>query len=141
MYEACLAKQEGVKTIFATCKTPTETYEKIIGLGRVMNLFPEEWKTAEHLVEGCQGRVYLRTEFVDGRLRFAIGAEALISTGLAALLIAVYNNEPPEVILGCPPAFLEALGIHRALTPGRSHGLSSIHLRMKQEAAKFLVAV
>lgn len=135
-FSSCLEKQERVKKNFANCKTPSEIYEKIIELGRALGHFPEEWKTAENLVAGCQSQVYLNAELVDGQVRFTVGADALISAGLAALLLATYNNEPPEAVLRCPPAFLEALGIQTALTPGRSHGLASIHMRMKLEAVK-----
>jgi sulfur transfer protein SufE len=107
-FSSCLAKQERVKKIFTNCKTSTEIYEKIIGLGRALGHFPDAWKTSEHLVSGCQSQVYLHTELMDGKVRFAVGADALISAGLAALLLAVYNDEPPEAVLGCPPAFLEA---------------------------------
>lgn len=139
-FSSCLIKQERIKKNFAACKATGEIYEKIIELGRLLAPFPEEWKTAEHLVSGCQSQVYLYSELVEGKVRFLVGADALISAGLAALLLAVYNDESPEAVLGCPPTFLESLGIPAALTPGRSHGLASIHLRMKQEALRFLVA-
>ncbi len=139
-FSSCLAKQERVKKNFANCKTPSEIYEKIIELGRTLGHFSDEWKTTENLVAGCQSQVYLHAELIAGRVRFSVAADALISAGLAALLLAAYNDEPPEAILGSPPAFLGALGIQTALTPGRSHGLASIHLRMKQEAVKLLVS-
>ncbi len=139
-FSSCLEKQERVKKSFASCKTPGEIYEKIIELGRMLGHFPEEWKTRENLVSGCQSQVYLHAEFIEGKIRFFVGADALISAGLAALLLAVYNDETPEAVLGCAPLFLESLGVQAALTPGRSHGLASIHLRMKQEAVKLLAS-
>lgn len=139
-FSSCLEKQVRVKKSFADSKTPTSIYEKIIELGRHLDSFPEEWKTRENLVSGCQSQVYFFAELIEGKVRFYVGADALISAGLAALLLTVYNDEPPEAVLGCEPVFLEAVGIPAALTPGRSHGLASIHLRMKQEALRFLVA-
>ena len=67
---------------------------------------------------------------------FHADSEALISKGLAALLIHIYNEEPPEVVLTCPPSALEELGISHFLSPGRSHGLFSLMNQMKQEAVK-----
>jgi cysteine desulfuration protein SufE len=135
-FASCLEKQEKIKKSFSNCSTPNETYQQLIELGRTLPLFPEEWKKEENLVSGCQSRVYLHTELSEGKILFHAEAEALISAGLVALLIAVYSGEPPEAILSCPPDFLKDLGLHAALTPGRSHGLASIHLRMKQEALK-----
>lgn len=133
------SKQELIKNIFDSCASADERYQKLIELGRALPAFPEEWKCPENLVAGCQSQVYLHTEVKEGKLLFSATSDALISAGLAALLIAVYSDEPAEAILSCPPHFLEELGIHTALSPGRSQGLRSMHLRMKQEALKILV--
>lgn len=81
--------------------------------------------------------MYLYANLEHGKVHYWAHSEALISAGLAALLIAVYDAEPPEVILQCPPLFLEELGIHQALSPSRANGLSSLFLKMKQEALQF----
>jgi cysteine desulfuration protein SufE len=140
LFESCLEKQDKIVELFSSCPTPQLKYEKIIELGRNLTPYPIEFKTAEHLVKGCQSQMYLHASLVDGKMHFQVYSEALISAGLAALLLAVYQNEPPESLLSCPPRFLEELGIHESLSPGRSNGLSSLFLRMKQESLKFLVA-
>lgn len=134
-----MEKQAEIKKLFQTCHTPDEKYQKLIELGRILPFFNENWKIPENLVSGCQSQVFLHTTYADGKIFFNIYSDALISAGLAALLVSVYNAEVPEAIIACPPNFLEELGIQAALTPGRSHGLASIHLRMKQEALKFLM--
>lgn len=140
VFVSCLEKQSRVKQMFAACTTPQQKYEKIIELGRSLQAYPTECKTLDHLVKGCQGTMYLSTELKDGMVLFRAFSEALISAGLAALLIEIYNDEPPEAVLACPPAVLEDLGIHGSLSPSRSNGLSSLFQRMKQEALKLLVA-
>ena len=120
-------------------KLPRKKYEKIIELGRQLPAYPFEYKTPDRLVKGCQSAMYLHTQLVDGRIQFLAFSEALISSGLAALLLTVYNDESPEAILTCPPDFLEELGIHGSLSPGRSNGLASLFQRMKQEALNFLM--
>jgi cysteine desulfuration protein SufE len=84
--------------------------------------------------------MYLYSTFQDGTVYFAAESDALISSGLAALLLAVYSGETPEAILKCPPNFLEELGISASISPNRANGLYSIHLRMKQDALKWLLA-
>lgn len=139
-FQSCLTKQQRVKEIFVNCTTTQMKYEKIIELGRSLPPYPAAYKTVDRLVKGCQSQMFLFTSFSEGKILFQPYSEALISAGLAALLLAVYNDEPPEVILSCPPDFLEELGIHGSLSPSRSNGLSSLFLRMKQEALNFLVA-
>jgi cysteine desulfuration protein SufE len=138
LFESCLTKQLRVKELFSICTTAQMKYEKIIELGRKLPPYPKELMTECRLVSGCQSQMYLYTSFFEGKVLFQAYSEALISAGLAALLLAVYNDEPPEAILSCPPQFLEDLGIHGSLSPSRSNGLASLFLRMKMEAIKFL---
>lgn len=122
-----------IKKIFAPLSTE-QKYLKLIEMGRSLPPFPPEQKTNERLVRGCQSELYLDAEFREGKLFFHAHSDALISAGLAALLIAAYSGEAPETILTSPPTFLTELGITASLSPSRSNGLAHIHLRMKQEA-------
>lgn len=134
MYESCLKKQEELKSMFLKCASDDEKYEKIIDFGRQQPHLPPEDKTAENIVKGCQSTMYLSAKMDHGKVIFEAESDALISAGLAALLVKVYSGETPETILKCPPKFLEEIGINASLTPSRVNGLYSVHLRMKQEA-------
>lgn len=139
MFESCLKKQESVKELFENCASEEDKYKKIIELGRRQKPILEEFKIPENIVVGCQSTVYLHSFLKEGLVYFEAESDALISAGLAALLILVYNGEPPEVVLTCFPKYLEELGINASLTPSRSNGLYSMHLRMKQDALKLLM--
>ncbi len=134
----CLKNQEKVKALFASCDSEESKYKKIIELGRGLGHLSTGEKCEENLVKGCQSRMYLFSKMKDGLLFFEAESDALISAGLAYLLIEVYSGEKPEIILTTPPTYLEELGIGDSLTPNRASGLYSIHLRMKQEALKQL---
>ncbi len=138
-FQSCLIKQARVKLLFSTCLTAEQKYTKIIELGRALPPFCSSLKMDENLVKGCQSRMYLYATFSEGKVFFRLDSEALISAGLGALLLSVYNEESPDVILSCPPLFLEELGIQKSLSPSRSNGLASLFLRMKKEALRFLV--
>ncbi|MBS0604454.1 MAG: SufE family protein [Verrucomicrobia bacterium] len=140
-FETCILKQQRIKQLFSCCSTPQQKYEKIIELGRLLSPYPVELKTPDRLVKGCQSEMYLSTSYTEGKVVFQAYSEALISAGLAALLLSVYSEEPPEAVLTCPPLFLEELGIHGSLSPSRSNGLSSLFLRMKQDSLNFLIAL
>lgn len=139
MFDSCLAKQASIKSIFENIPSPEGKYEKIIEFGKNLPKLNEEFKTSQHLVSGCQSQTYLKAFSEDGLIYFEVGSDALISAGLAALLLNVYNGETAETILKCPPKFLDDIGISASLTPSRANGLYSIHLRMKQEALKLLL--
>ena len=139
MLESCLRKQEEMIQLFSKCASQEEKYEVIIGLGRKAKGLAPEYKTSENLVKGCQSTMYLRSWSDDGKVYFQGESDALISAGLAELLLAVYSGETAEAILKCPPDYLETIGISASLTPNRANGLYSIHLRMKQEALKLLL--
>lgn len=135
MNENLLKKIEKLEKIFSDL-TQEAKYAALIELGKTLSPPP---LSSGSLVPGCQSRLYLYAEFLEGKVFFRATADALISAGLAALLIAVYSGETPETILTFPPDFLKKLQIENALSPNRSNGLYQIHLRMKQEALQFLV--
>jgi len=113
-------------------------YQKLIELGRAQYL-SEEYFKEEFLVPGCQSQLYLRSYRKDDRIYFEAKADALISSGLAALMILAYQGLTPTEILQNPPSFLKDLEIHQSLSPSRSHGLSQIHLTIKREAIHYLL--
>ena len=139
MFESCLAKQEKMKEILLTCETEEARYEKLIEMGRELPKLTDTQKTPNNMVKGCQSQMYLCATVNNNTINFEAEADALISAGLAALLIQVYSGESPEVVLKCPPTFIEELGINTSLTPSRANGLYSLHLQMKQEALRLLV--
>jgi cysteine desulfuration protein SufE len=139
MFSSCLLKQREVKTLFNACLSEEKKYEKIIELGRQLPLLDAAYQIPENIVKGCQSTMYLRSFMQEGKVFFQAQSDALISAGLAAILMLVYSGETPETILKCSPDYLEELGINASLTPNRANGLYSIHLRMKQDALKFLL--
>lgn len=136
MYKSCLEKQKKIIDLFKNCSTEELKYHKIIELGKHLPGIPSNKKIPENLVKGCQSTMYLVSSLENGKVLFTAESDALISAGLAAILFQAYSGETPEVILKCPPAYLDELGIGASLTPNRANGLYSIHLRMKQDALK-----
>lgn len=127
-------KIEELRKIFTPNLSSEERYLHIIELGRSLPPYPAGLKTPNLQVQGCQSILYLSSTFSDGKLFFQTHSDALISAGLAAILIFVYSAQPPEEVLKCPPLFLKELSILGSLSPSRSNGLANIHLRMKRDA-------
>lgn len=137
-FNSCLQKQKLIAQAFLQCATPEAKYKKIIEMGKLLEPLALEHRRIENIVQGCQSILYLHTEFIEGNLYFNAYSEALISAGLASLLIVAYSGETPETILKCPPDFIKELSLDLALSPGRSNGLASMFFRMQQEAVKAL---
>jgi cysteine desulfuration protein SufE len=140
LIETSSQRAEEIKLDFKSCKTAQEIYAKLILWGPKLGPFDPLQRQDENRVSGCQSIMYFYSTFEKGRLYFAADSDALISKGLAALLIHLYSGETPEAILKNPPILFEELGIIGSLTPGRANGLSSLYLRMKQEAIRGLSA-
>lgn len=132
-------KESEINFLFQNCKSQEERYQKIIEFGQNLPKLDPRHKIQENVVKGCQSTLYLYTYKEGSVLNFNAESEALISSGLAAILIHLYSGETPEFILKSSPVFLETLGITASLSPNRANGLYNIHLRMKQEALKFLI--
>jgi len=103
-----------------------DRYQYLIDLGRRLPEFPNELRTDEHRIRGCQSQVWFVPEKRDGRLYFQAISDAAIVSGLIALLLRLYSGREPRDILDTPPDFVEALELQSHLSPTRSNGLSSM---------------
>lgn len=132
MTQNFIARTEGIKKKFQSLQTPEKKYEYLIELGKKLPPYPSELKTENRIVPGCQSILYLDAQIKENRIYFQIDCDALISKGLGALLIEIYNGLSPQEILLNPPLFLKELGILTSLSPHRSNGLASIYEKMKK---------
>ena len=101
-------------------------YEYLIDMGKQLPDFPEEWKTEENKIHGCQSQVWFHSEMRDGLLHFDGTSDAAIVSGLIALLLRVYSDRRPEEILAAKPEFITAIGFQDHLSPTRSNGLHAM---------------
>ncbi len=112
-----------------------QRYKKLIELGKAMPQFPEEFKTEENKVRGCQSQVWIKTnKNSDGLISFQGDSDALIVKGLVALVTQIYSQAKPEDILKTPPDFVKSLGFETHLSPSRTNGLYSMIKRIMMDA-------
>ena len=111
-----------------------DKYEYLIELGKDMEAFPEEKKTEDRLIKGCQSRVWLDCEERDGRLWFTADSDAIITRGIISLLIGVYSGETPEAIAADDFGFVSQIGLKENLSPTRANGLVSMIETIKKLA-------
>ena len=103
-----------------------DKYEYIIDLGKQLPPFPEEKKTEERLIKGCQSRVWLDCKEEKGNLIFTADSDAIITKGIISLLIRVYSGRPKQEIANDDFSFIEELGLKENLSPTRANGLISM---------------
>ena len=114
-----------------------DRYQLLIDLGSEQEELPAEYKTDNNLIEGCQSRVWLQADYVNGKVVFRAESDALIVKGIVSLLIKVYSGHTPDEILESEPYFVEAIGLKEHLSPTRSNGLVAMIKQMRLYALAF----
>lgn len=111
-----------------------DKYEYLIDLGKDLEPFPEELKTEDRLIKGCQSRVWLDSRIEDGRLFFRADSDAIITKGIISLLFSVYSGHTPAEIAADDFGFVERIGLRENLSPTRANGLLSMIQTIRREA-------
>jgi len=137
--EIVVAQQELIAD-FELFEDWMDRYQYLIDLGRRLPEFPEELRTEENRIRGCQSQVWFVASKKDDRLEFRAISDAAIVSGLIALLLRLYSGRRPQDILDTPPDFVAALQLETHLSPTRSNGLSSMLTAIRRFAAEAVEA-
>ena len=104
----------------------SERYQYLIDLGRKLPPFPDEWKTEEHRLHGCQSMVWIVPEGDAQCLDFCAVSDSMIVSGLIYLALRVYSGRSAQDILATNADYIEAIGLAKHLSPTRSNGLAAL---------------
>jgi len=115
----------------------TQKYEYIIELSKDLEFMSESLKNEDNLIKGCQSKVWLHAEMVNGKINFLADSEAIITKGIISILLNVFNNRKPQEILDSDMGFIEKIGLKEHLSPNRANGLSSMYKQIKFYALAF----
>ena len=114
-----------------------DRYQMLIDLGNELGALDEKYKTEQSLIDGCQSRVWLQCDLVDGKLVFTAESDALIVKGIIALLIRVISGHTPQEILDADFYFIDRIGLKEHLSPTRSNGLLAMVKQIKAYALAY----
>ena len=114
-----------------------DKYSLIMDMASSLEPLDEEFKNDANLIEGCQSRVWLQADYVDGNIIFKGDSDALIVKGIVAMLINTLSGHSPKEILESDLFFIEEIGLKENLSPTRSNGLASMVKQMKLYALAF----
>ena len=114
-----------------------DKYQLLIDIGSDQEPLPEQYKTEQNLIDGCQSRVWLQADYSDGKIHFQAESDALIVKGIVTLLIRVLSDQTPDDILNADLHFISDIGLTEHLSPTRSNGLLAMLKQMKLYAMAF----
>ena len=112
----------------------SERYQYLIDLGRKLPPFPEDWKTDQHRLHGCQSLVWIVAEGNAQRLDFHSISDSAIVSGLVYLALRVYSGRSAGEIVATEPEYIGAIGLGKHLSPTRSNGLAALLAFMRDHA-------
>jgi len=129
--------QNNVIEEFADFDDWMDKYALLIDLGNSLPPLEEKYKTESNLIEGCQSRVWLQADYVDGKILFKGESDAVIVKGIVSLLISILSDHTPQEILDADLYFIEKIGLKEHLSPTRSNGLVAMGKQMRMYALAF----
>lgn len=116
-----------------------DKYQLLIDLGNEQEPLDNKYKTESNLIDGCQSRVWLQADYVDGKIIFTAESDALIVKGIIALLIRVLSGHTPQEILAADLYFIDKIGLKEHLSPTRSNGLLAMVKQIRMYALAYKV--
>lgn len=129
--------QEEIIAEFEVFDDWLDKYNYLIDLSNDLPIMDPRYKTNEYLINGCQSKVWLRADLVDGKIRFTADSDAIITKGIVSLLIRVLSERDPAEIMDTDLVFIDRIGLRENLSPTRSNGLLSMVKQMKLYALAY----
>ena len=129
--------QDEVIEEFSSFTDWMDKYQLLIDLGNELEPLDEKYKTESNLIDGCQSRVWLQADLIDGKMVLQAESDALIVKGIVALLIRVLSGHSPQEVLHADLYFIEQIGLKEHLSPTRSNGLLAMLKQIKMYALVF----
>ena len=130
-------KQAEVIEDFALFDDWMERYEYMISLGKTLPQIAEGKKTEDNIIKGCQSKVWLDAKLEDGKIIYTADSDAIITKGIIAVLLSVFNNQTPQDILNADLSFIDEIGLKEHLSPTRANGLVSMIKKIKMYALAY----
>ena len=114
-----------------------DKYEYLIELGKSLPIIKESSKSETNLIKGCQSKVWLAADYIDGKIYFTADSDAIITKGIISLLIRVFSGRTPQEIIDADLNFIKEIGLEENLSPTRANGLLSMIKQIKFYAVAF----
>ena len=130
-------REEEIIAEFGMFEDWMDKYSYLIEMGEEVEPLPEEQKTKQNLISGCQSQLWLVADYKDGKVHFSTDSDAIITKGIARVMTRVFNDSSPQEIIDNELTFLDQIGLKEHLSPTRANGLNSMIKQMKLYAVVF----
>jgi cysteine desulfuration protein SufE len=130
-------KQEEIISEFEFLEDWLDKYQQIIDKGISNKGVEEKYKTDEHLIEGCQSKVWVYAEYKDGKIYYQGESNTDIAGGIVSMLVDILSGHTPDEILDAELYFIDRIGLKEHLSPTRSNGMLSMVKQMRMYAVAF----
>ncbi|GAB5564884.1 MAG: SufE family protein [Winogradskyella sp.] len=114
-----------------------DRYQYMIDLGKTLPLIEEKYKTEDHIIKGCQSKVWVHANMDADKVNFTADSDAIITKGIIAILIRVFSNQHPKDIIDADTNFIDEIGLKEHLSPTRANGLVSMIKQLKMYAIAY----
>jgi len=122
---------------FAMFDNWEDRYQYMIDLGKTLPLIDPKYKTEDHIIKGCQSKVWVHADMSDDKVAFTADSDAIITKGIIAILIRVFSNQHPADIIEADTDFIDEIGLKDHLSPTRANGLVSMIKQLKMYAIAY----
>ena len=129
--------QDEIVEEFSLFENWMERYEYMIELGKAIELISPSNKTDSNLIKGCQSKLWLHAEVLEGKVFYTTDSEAIITKGIAAILLRAFSNQTPLDIINSDVKYIDEIGLKEHLSPTRANGLVSMLRQIKYYALAF----
>lgn len=130
-------KQQEIIDDFEFLEDWEQKYEYIIDLGKQLKGIPEDKKTDENLIKGCQSKVWIDAEFREGKLFFDVDSDGILPKGIVSMLSSIYSGHSTQEIIDSDFKFIEEIGLQEFLSPSRANGLMAMTKQIKFYAVAY----
>jgi cysteine desulfuration protein SufE len=124
-------KQDALVADFQFLEDWEQKYEYIIDLGKALPNLPNEEKTDENLIMGCQSKVWLVGEYQNNQLTFQADSDGILPKGIVAMLTSIYSGHSTQEIMDSDFQFIQQIGLQEFLSPSRANGLMAMTKKIK----------
>jgi cysteine desulfuration protein SufE len=126
--------QEEIIDEFSMFDDWMDRYQYLIDLGKSLPIIDDQFKLDENLIKGCQSKVWLYSQLENDTIKYTADSDAILTKGIAALLLRVYSGQKPADVLTAETGFIDEIGLKEHLSPTRANGLVSMIKQIKMYA-------
>jgi len=123
--------QDEIIEEFSLFDNNNDKYNYIIELGKKLPLLPENHRTPDFLIKGCQSQVWIHPEILNLNVHLAGDSDSVLVKGLVSLMIRVLSGQLPQAVAQADLYFLDRIGMRQLLSMNRSNGLAAMIKQIK----------